>query len=657
MKWYLCTTLLLSGSMLACAKIDSIEHLEQRLKDTDKELKKLSSYSFRGGTGAVGYRSDFHNSPNHTEWVNISLPESHTIDQVVLAPVLWRDSAIGLQADGFPEHFEIRVGEKGDNQGVVIAQFKAKPMDLPRIAPLIIAFKPIEASWMKIVVTKLSPRVWDGKFSLHLSEIMIFSGEENIALHQAITTSKQEERLGKAWNKDHLVDGLVPYVMDSAEGKQSKAYVSDLGIGNQASLTIDLKKVTPINRIHIHSPELSDTIPQSNVDGFGIPGSFILEGSTNADFSDCIELASYKMESRYNTGPVLMFRFPESSCRYLRLTAKQLSIGNRGELEGTVLGIAEIEVFSKAENVALGKTITTSYTEGNPHHSLSQITDGNNFFGEILSTRSWMEELAKRHQLENARPIIDTRLHDLYQDQQQQLRIFERIAVILAATIFITFLIYRNLRQRAIYQTRNRIAADLHDGLGANLHAIGLLGDLAKNEISLANKKNELTELADIVNEIREVSQDTGNAARSCTNILEEPELYSDLIGEMKRTSQSFLSDLDHTFEVQGEHYIKGIRKSTRVEIFLFYKECLANIIKHSRASKVTTYIRGDKKNIELLVTDNGQGMKSSTKDPVPPSLNRRTHLFGGKLDVTYPSSGGMTITLIYKRRRFKIRK
>ena len=47
-----------------------------------------------------------------------------------------------------------------------------------------------------------------------------------------------------------------------------------------------------------------------------------------------------------------------------------------------------------------------------------------------------------------------------------------------AAGIIIAVLIERNIRQRAIYHTRQHIAADLHDELGANLHAIGMLGDL-----------------------------------------------------------------------------------------------------------------------------------------------------------------------------------
>ena len=100
-----------------------------------------------------------------------------------------------------------------------------------------------------------------------------------------------------------------------------------------------------------------------------------------------------------------------------------------------------------------------------------------------LPTRVWLRQLARRHDLETQRPIIRAALTTAYQGQRATLESLFWLSCLLAAIIVAIVFAHRLLKQRTIYRTREQIAADLHDELGANLHAIALCSDLANTKI------------------------------------------------------------------------------------------------------------------------------------------------------------------------------
>lgn len=142
-------------------------------------------------------------------------------------------------------------------------------------------------------------------FELELAEILIFKGQENIALHRPVTASSAEPGVG-ARGVRFLVDGFTPYLMDAARGEQSIALVSGIGIGEHPSIELDLGSILPINRLHFHATDLSDTVPQANDADSGIPRRMRVEGAKSPDFSDAVPLAEYRAASIYDTGPIII---------------------------------------------------------------------------------------------------------------------------------------------------------------------------------------------------------------------------------------------------------------------------------------------------------------------------------------------------------------
>ncbi|MFC1766615.1 ATP-binding protein, partial [Planctomycetota bacterium] len=372
--------------------------LEQRVATIEAKLEQLAHFSLRGGIGAIGCRSAGHLDPECTEWFEIDLEETFTIDEIVLVPTLWRDTEKGFQADGFPLEFRIVAGTDDNPTGSVIVEHPQSKAVLPRIAPLVIPITKTRASWLRIEAIRLSPRAFDGLHAFQLAEFLAFSGPDNVGLRCPVKASSTTPDIVGAWNPSYLVDGFTPYLMDSAQGSQSLAYVSIFS--EKATLILDLGQPYPLSRIHLHAVDQSDTVPQAHAGDLGMPHHLRIEGADSPDFSDATTLLNVLRKDIYETGPIMMWRIGEQNCRFVRLVVEEPDNPLESSTGKFRLGFAEIELFSKGTNVALNKLPQTNATITGPKRSLSSLTDGNNLYGRILPVRKWVEQLSQRHDLE-----------------------------------------------------------------------------------------------------------------------------------------------------------------------------------------------------------------------------------------------------------------
>ena len=451
-----------------------LSELEDRLANIDSRLEELSKYSLRGGVGSIG----FHSLSNLEDaWVEIHLDREYPIDQIIVVPAIRRDASEGFQADAFPKRFRIVAGKNDNENGDTIAEYNSGDSTAIGIAPLAIPISEVDASWIRFEAIELDIRAWSGTPALLLSEIMIFSGPENVALRRPVEASTNLVSTAKSWDKRFLVDGHTPYLMDSAYGEQSAAYASDFG--ERPALLIDLGKVHSISRIHLHAMEQGDTVPQSYRGDLGFPKNLKIKGATKADFSDSRDILVYNREGVVDSGPIMMWRIQETQCRYL--TIEETSPERPSSYGPFHIGFAEIELFSKGKNVALGAPVK-AIPKSQSIRSLSALTDGNNFYGKILPLKEWLNELSIRSKLESERPLIAAELNLRYENQKKILARTIALAVILGMGIIIIILVDRYFRIRQASRIRERIAADLHDELGADLRTIGLYSDFANRE-------------------------------------------------------------------------------------------------------------------------------------------------------------------------------
>jgi len=622
--------------------------LEARLLAIDTELDTLAHYSLRSGMGAIGYRSTIGDaSADRVEWVEVELGGEYPIDEVVLVPCIQRDTEEGFQADAFPTAFRIVAGTADDRTGHVVAEYDQSHSLLPRIAPLGTLLSGVTASWVRIEASSLSPRAFDGMPVLQLSELLVFSGEENVALRRPVKSSTNAVDLSGAWSEKWLVDGFMPYLMDSAQGSQSAAFLGEMV--NAPTIQVDLGATYPISRIHLHAVDQSDTVPQAFAGDLGIPLHFVIEGANHPDFSDAVRLVENHRTGVLESGPIFMWRFPEVAFRYFRLVSQDPIQGPASAAYLPRIGFSEIEIFASGRNVAFEKEIHGIGIETTEGRFYSSLTDGNNLYGKIISVRTWLDELAQRHDLESERPLVTRELSRRYAQQKSTLTWVSWLAGILAIGIGFIILIERNVRMRQLAQLKERFAADLHDELGADLHTIGLLCDLAKESIDSPER------LIKLLDRTRTFSERSGAAARYCTNMLEAKGLCEDLTEELGVNSRRLLADLEYEYSIDGKSFLQELKPRKRIDLFLFHKECLTNIIRHSGATKVTTRLTANRQQVELTITDNGHGLEGPLPSEIPPSLKRRARLLGAQIDIDQPPDGGVRINLTLKTNKFPL--
>jgi signal transduction histidine kinase len=621
-----------------------IPQLEKRLAEIDAETAGLPRFSLRSGVGPIGYRSQDYSDSAHTEWINIELGSDVPFDQLVLVPAICHDIKTGFRADGFPLAFRVLAGHPPGARETVLAEFGPESRLLPRVAPVVIACPGARASWLRLEATALSPRAFDGLYNLELAEIMVFDGQENIALNKPVRVSSVTGNVhAPARHPSFVVDGFLPYLMHSAVGKPSIAYFSKPLSDERPVLTLDLGAPYPLDRVHLHAVDVDDVFPQSVPYDFCLPSNLTVEGAVKPDFSDATLLATFSSLSPYDRGPFIILAFPKKTCRFVRFTAQQPYGKQAGPDTKSAIGFAELEVFSEGRNVALGKPPAINFTAVNVKRSLDALTDGANFYGRILPLRQWMEQLARRHDLEKERALVAGELNRRYVRQKVLLQRMSWLATLLVAGLAFTILIDRLVRLREVARIKERLAADLHDEIGANLHTIGMLSDLAEDA------KAEPAELAMLHARIRSMTERSGTAVRHFADLLNANGLYTDLASDIRRTSERIMAKLEQDVVIEGEEHLKSLSSNTCFDLLLFYKECLVNISRHSGATRFSTRLRLTDNDLELTVTDNGRGVE----DRIPDSLRRRARLLGADIASETPETGGTRITLRLRTRRW----
>ena len=301
--------------------------------------------------------------------------------------------------------------------------------------------------------------------------------------------------------------------------------------------------------------------------------------------------------------------------------------------------------------MAKAKQANGNYGFSSFNRSYASLTDGRNFYGDILPIRQWLNELALRHELERQRPQLALRLNELYEKQKSLLNRFIALAVILAAAMIVTLLVTRMTRMRQLAKIRLRLAADLHDELGANLHTIGLLSDLA------VESREDDEAFADIQRRIRSESDRSGAEVRSCMDLLALNNYYENLEADMQRAARRIMAKLDHELSIEGKPYLQKLKPRVRVDLFLFYKECLVNISRHSKATAFSSHLSADKAGVSLIIRDNGIGISIDAQQDgmTPKSLERRAGLLRAKVRIDHPSEGGTVVTLTIPAKRLGI--
>ncbi len=199
--------------------------------------------------------------------------------------------------------------------------------------------------------------------------------------------------------------------------------------------------------------------------------------------------------------------------------------------------------------------------------------------------------------------------------------------------------LYRRLEMERV---RTRIATDLHDDIGSSLSQISILCEVAVRRLP-----------DDPVSAIENVSQ-VSLMTRSLIDAMSDivwainpaRDSLDDLIHRMRRFANDLFADgsIEHRFEVSGADGKIALSNDFRRQVYLIYKECLNNIVRHSAATEARIGIRLGNGRLEVEIRDNGVGFdsKAARNDGAGlSSLRSRAEALGGELTIdTQPHAG-----------------
>ncbi|MBX7174566.1 MAG: hypothetical protein K1X72_26565 [Pyrinomonadaceae bacterium] len=196
---------------------------------------------------------------------------------------------------------------------------------------------------------------------------------------------------------------------------------------------------------------------------------------------------------------------------------------------------------------------------------------------------------------------------------------------------------------------RQRIAAELHDGLGQSLLVIknrSMMGEMSATgaKVSLEQFKNISEAAAHAIEEVRHI---TYNLRPYHLNRLGLTQALEEMIEKVADSTpiafENRISLLDDTF-----------RKDEEVIFYRIIQECVNNILKHSNASQAKIEISRHERDIFVKISDNGQGFvpKEDNADPSHKGgfgligMAERVRMLGGTHAIESSPEHGTTVTV-----------
>jgi signal transduction histidine kinase len=202
-----------------------------------------------------------------------------------------------------------------------------------------------------------------------------------------------------------------------------------------------------------------------------------------------------------------------------------------------------------------------------------------------------------------------------------------------------------NVRRMSILDERERIGMDLHDGIIQSIYGVGL---------TLENARAVLREDPDFANDrLLKAMEDLNRTIRDIRNYildLRPRQLHGEsLIEGLGRLVSEFRQNTRIEVSLAGpKEPLTDLLPVNAMALFHICQEALANIAKHSHASKVTIDLWSTSDRALLEIQDDGDGFdQEKTSKSVGHGLaNMQTRVanVGGDLDIITAPKEGTTI-------------
>lgn len=624
------------ASWLAGLLSPELWRVQEQRASAERELAALGTPVVGQTAEQSGYQHPRLDAPPlNPAWVQVDIGSSQPIDYIALVPAQLDWQSLDRQAYGFPKRFRIDVSD--DANFIVfntVADFTESDFPEPAVAPVVIHVSGQSARYVRVTVTKFA--LENGQYFFALAELMTLSGNRNIAVDRPVSVSGRYE-LPPRWMQQNLVDDRMP--LGPPIRKELLEYdglFADLPAdGSAPVMQVDLGRTFELQEVRLHPVHARIG---ADVPGWTFPRAFRVEASADAKFTTPVTLFETFDFPNPGNNPVTI---PASgAARAVRV----VFLSPAPDQPQRRFGLSEIEVYAGGVNVARQGTVastpdTLNFSKNWPR---SLLIDGFTSYGRLMELPEWLATWTRRRELQTQLAALADRRGELMEASLTRgLRLLGVLALALAAGVVVFAWRGRRRRREEIEALRLRLARDLHDEIGSNLASLAVTGELAA-ETAVESEREDWRE-------VQRVSRESMEAMREVLWVLgAREEAGLDLATRLQRTAQRMLARQEIQWTVPPENPPSAWPVESRREVFLFFKEALANVVRHAHAKRVDLRAQVGRGEFVVAVRDDGVGFDPAhSREGVGlKSLQERARDLRGEMTIDSKPGGGTTVTL-----------
>jgi signal transduction histidine kinase len=573
--------------------------------------------------------------PPASPFVQVDLGESRQFDTVVLIPAAVDYQSARQTPYAFPLRYRLDTSDFKNFSSFTTLHVRAEQdHHLGRVAPIVVKVnqRGLARRFVRLTVTKLAEV--EGRWTFALGEMMVLSGNRNLALGAPVAM-KGGAALPPRWRADYLTDGrtcLGPPIDVTAKPEYDAVFASVHKGVMEPWMMVDLGRVMPVQELRLHPLHARQG---ADVPGFAFPLRFRAELSLTEDFLfPTVVYSSSENFSGPGNNPVTLAAGGQLA-RYARVVMTQPRIPARASF-----ALSELELYSRNQNVALGKQVTTSGDERDAERPPSMLTDGMASYGKLMGLGQWIEywrlrtdALGKVDRLTGQIPVLSEKA----ESRAVRVLVVGAVAILgLMAVLFWSAYRRQTLEQQ---EFRDRLARDMHDEIGSNLAGIATLSELAAREGGTQEDWGE----------IHQISRETNDALREVLWLSgARQESGIDLLEHLDRAARRLLPQQKLEWLARDGELSHRLSQQQRRQVFLFFKEALNNIARHAGAKTVQLAARWGGAGAEFMLKDDGRGFdaQAASTGVGLRSLRARADELRGELRISSSPEAGTVLTL-----------
>ena len=173
--------------------------------------------------------------------------------------------------------------------------------------------------------------------------------------------------------------------------------------------------------------------------------------------------------------------------------------------------------------------------------------------------------------------------------------------------------------QQMVEGEKNRIANELHDGIGQNLlfikASLQRYSDKLKSDLGEETYDQLLSSFDETITDLKSIIYNLK------PSILEELGLGAAITTLCKTITDK--CNIKSNVDIIG--FEERIDPNQEITIYRIIQESLNNILKHSKAKEFTVTMMEENENIKILISDDGIGFETSNKNYLLPGLGLRS--------------------------------